>query len=990
MLRYATLETRKALRFRSAQRRMSRIFNNFSTPPAVSNNIRCLVSTTSNNNGAHRSFSTGKNNLGRGGKSSSQNAPVWTLPVATQEMASLLNQIGQLEPLPPVWSKRDIQRDGERNEICQAVVNWLDRAEHAVRLQQLLPSGKHGRELSHLLGQALAILSEIPPHMGGNNDILDSSLIHCQRILNLMLKWNLHWQPKHYGHVICAAVRESQWKYAADLFWKQVDPDASGFTPMDDSNNTILGLYAIARSDQVKGGAVAEHVMDAVQNMSMVSPTDQDNYVRWAGVALGRAGEWRACVDYLKNSYNSSRFGQPLVAAAMDACIICEKYDEALTLYDELVEGPLLAGGEWQWGGGSNILDPHCRNLAIQALGKNDSENSDSRAMELFRQIQDEGLPLSANVLCSVVWACEQHGNWINAVATMRTALEQKNDGEATMLSRMEDILISVMRTCNASGQFGVALLCCRLFEVRFLGVNSSDDPVSNLDANSVIEDSLLRVVASFDTREDLLIACMTSLCGLGCFKQAVGLFEITLPTHESNSGRLQHARECYRYAAKRSSMSEDSFQSPWEKAHMHIRRLTAALNDIEDERNDLSDTQRKILMAGLRRAMQCSTAARQPEAALLLASHVQSQLTKDGNSGSGIFSSFLSETADDSTESLEIVSDEAIFAETIRAYNEANHHERAYQLIQGSPWWESYSSIIDESGSKKESEPKHTDRWSPIENEVLRLLAVGERKDDAMALFQCLGPCSRTPETFLLMARMLSKLQDWAKLTDVYHLAMRNGCISVELTILAIKSVNESPSADGKLKVVRRLVRDAARLDGTTSQPWRFSQYWRLKRNIGFEYARLLMWWNDPETSKLKELEFAIGQFMERRESGFKPKNDVIRAIVSGARMHRKFIVTKKLDAIEGLTLPRSESEWIALLNLVQEEIKGESIRNDPRFIDQLSLALRAFGGNRECITLVNEAAIRHVRVGPVALQAASIAAEIEGIDIGRLSFLP
>lgn len=62
--------------------------------------------------------------------------------------------------------------------------------------------------------------------------------------------------------------------------------------------------------------------------------------IRAAGVALGYAGEGESFVTYFKSSYNSSRLGQPLVAAVMHACILSSRADEALVLFEELVSDP--------------------------------------------------------------------------------------------------------------------------------------------------------------------------------------------------------------------------------------------------------------------------------------------------------------------------------------------------------------------------------------------------------------------------------------------------------------------------------------------------------------------------------------------------------------------------------------------------------------------------------------------------------------------------
>ena len=58
---------------------------------------------------------------------------------------------------------------------------------------------------------------------------------------------------------------------------------------------------------------------------------------------------------------------QPLVAAAMHACILSDRHAEALAIFDELLCGELAtSASEWQWGGGEDRLHPACRDLAMR------------------------------------------------------------------------------------------------------------------------------------------------------------------------------------------------------------------------------------------------------------------------------------------------------------------------------------------------------------------------------------------------------------------------------------------------------------------------------------------------------------------------------------------------------------------------------------------------------------------------------------------------
>jgi hypothetical protein len=52
-----------------------------------------------------------------------------------------------------------------------------------------------------------------------------------------------------------------------------------------------------------------------------------------AGSALGRAGHWKGCVDFISRNKHSSELGQAFFAAMLNACYICEKYEVVLDVF---------------------------------------------------------------------------------------------------------------------------------------------------------------------------------------------------------------------------------------------------------------------------------------------------------------------------------------------------------------------------------------------------------------------------------------------------------------------------------------------------------------------------------------------------------------------------------------------------------------------------------------------------------------------------------
>ena len=231
-----------------------------------------------------RAFSTSKDSLkgdvsqnsrsssdrGRSRRTDGQSA--LQLSEARKDIAYLQHRLSKLGSLPPVWDVPTVyDSKEERNAIFQDAQSLMGRIEAAVKSRQLNPFGKHGRELSHLLGQVLVVYKQVATSHGG-----PPAFDACCNAMVLLQEWNLDIQPLHYACAVEAAARESKWKEAAEMFGIQIDPDATLHTPMEISENLVIGLYAIARNSQSEGGATADHVMDAVLSMTMVCPTFQD------------------------------------------------------------------------------------------------------------------------------------------------------------------------------------------------------------------------------------------------------------------------------------------------------------------------------------------------------------------------------------------------------------------------------------------------------------------------------------------------------------------------------------------------------------------------------------------------------------------------------------------------------------------------------------------------------------------------------------------
>lgn len=677
----------------------------------------------------------------------------------------------------------------------------------------------------------------------------------------------------------------------------------------------------------------------------------------------------------------------------MHACIICSRHDEAFALFSELVDGPLLAGSEWQWGGGSHALDPSCRDMAMRALGEctQETDSSSFVAMKLFREVEENG-PLSMDALKGVVRACERDGNWEDAVSVLHTMVDRCNDPSWLVTSDqlspilssepirkekpfsqqtiLEDVLSSVMRNCNASGRFGLALLCGRLVdvallsrEIKIISIGVAEN-AEHFGEGTELEQSLLPLVFGMSQSEDILVSVMVSLCGLGCCDRAVSLYEMALGLQERNgdevnpgpTSRWSDAEECCRYAQSLAADTDLSLEKAWESAHRHIHRLTAAAHSIANSGHEISPEQKDLLAFAVARTMQCCTAAGHPETGIYLAKRVDDVISI--HPVRGAVSSFfgLGEWArTDRSNDFNSYND-TILAHTIGAYR-ASGWDNEVPL-------ESRADVSTQSA-----------------NETLRALVTDRHFEDATVLYNEMDIEVRNPETFYIMAKGLASEKQWHGVGDLYAQSLSHGCLSEELGLLAMKSIVDS-SLDGrsKLRVLRSIISETSRISGVDAKQWQQLRYWTLKRALGWHHARLLMWWNEEDSSRRAELELAIQQFEERKTSLLKPKNDVIKCIVNGVRQLNE---GGEADSNEDFVSQRDRSEWRDLLLRVLDESSRTSVRSDPRFATDVVLAFRALHGNAECIEYLRDAVNRGVQISNTVLEEAINAAEEDG-DFG------
>ena len=185
-----------------------------------------------------------------------------------------LSNLKQARALVNELIKRlEMPESESQEEQQQLVLEAAKAALHSIIVNvdqgYLNPSGKHGKEISKFMELILYAYSQVI-------HLPDVTLFEdCEEILKTLEQWNLDVRSRHYEYSIIVANREERYKDAANLFLRQIDPEA-GYNPVNLSISNPQGLYSIARWAQQENEPVAEQVFNAVLQLSMVSSSDQE------------------------------------------------------------------------------------------------------------------------------------------------------------------------------------------------------------------------------------------------------------------------------------------------------------------------------------------------------------------------------------------------------------------------------------------------------------------------------------------------------------------------------------------------------------------------------------------------------------------------------------------------------------------------------------------------------------------------------------------
>ncbi len=653
-------------------------------------------------------------------------------------------------------------------------------------------------------------------------------------------------------------------------------------------------------------------------------------------------------------------FGQPLYAAFMNACYINGEFDMVHHLYHHMIHNPEMGGGgggivgndEWQWGGEFTNSHPLCIDLMMRAMNSdvsmhtgssvsNTSDDENNRkdiyalsqgATSIFRNIVENGGNITLDAIKGVLRVCENDENFEMAMDILQT-LQTYNDNQRhrnndngwaivdesteNFLYKSEpmtitgggtiestpiidgDILSSIMRTCNAAGEYCLSFLF--LLTTFTFGENSGGHSHINMDAlegygadtpQNIIKALLTHQPLLYES-EDLLHATNVALSGLKCTREASYL-EAEVASEVEQLDKTIALLDNLSDADTRVT----SGAVTWREAYRHMDRLLCAAGAIKETNCSLSKQDEYHLSVAVATMLRYSMECGQYNAGIMVAQVIANVASshKTSSMKDTVKSFFGLDNADDAGKKFWCTSDE-LLATMIQVYrHQIGTHESLMLFFE--EW--------DKSGSKLKSSVKggnSEENWIKSCNIALTLLFEQGNVDRARVFFDAIHPNCRTADTYLIMAKGHARLGKWTDVGVYYADAKRNNCLSERLALLAMEDISKS-TVSGKIKILRNVAEDIANLKDVKPGAWITDNYWELKRRLGFHYTRLLMWWNDPRETQARELRLASQHLDDCVKRGVTPHKDSLICIIKQASSYEAFDDDQSLKEIEPASL--------------------------------------------------------------------------------------
>ena len=572
-----------------------------------------------------------------------------------------------------------------------------------------------------------------------------------------------------------------------------------------------------------------------------------------AGKALARAGLWKDCLLLTTEKESIAKYGPSIATASMLACIEAKRYTDAIAAYDLFMSGNQSTASEYQWGGGTvTVVKPLCRDLLISSMGNVKKGGFSQDTMAIFKEIIEDDSSMSKAALLGLAHSLENDGDWQSSIKLLRgyidlvyrkrnpswrivpDALDVNRDDDDNTLSPYDqnnlltDILASVMCVCNREGQYGLALILCSIVDRSYASGLNLDGDLQMDDCSSTVRSILSQRIVS--ENQQILEVYLQSLYWLGCGSTVNELVSAA-------QSRYNDIEASTPWGLRHNDLPHGE---SWINASIAAGRVLEAMSSIRREQQRLSEESRLLFERGLARAMGHCIDSDQPSAALYLFEYASVILSagaeEDPTTLTGrvrTFFGFEDSYGDNTGEGLfqthttvdlkDLHLSDSLLGAVIKSYSKLGQYDKACAALDdGLISSKQQSSLMSQSNN----------------NTLEALLYVDIEK--CMSFLDSMDVRLVNPTTFSMIARHFAKNEMWPEIGEVYNRAKRAGCISEDLGLIAMQAVAEAELLDGKIVVLRGVVKDIVAVVGIKSDEFIKSRYWSIKRSVGFHYARV------------------------------------------------------------------------------------------------------------------------------------------------------
>lgn len=674
--------------------------------------------------------------------------------------------------------------------------------------------------------------------------------------------------------------------------------------------------------------------------------------------------------------------------------------------------------GQWQWGGERDRIDPLLRDMAMRSAGTSTGQSGSVLEFYKQCQEEDVTISLEALVgtiracerdgdvdgaillFCDMLsrssYSKQKNRGLVDGTTMMigdinddmsvdNSTAKLSLPSSSALQSTLYELLSSTMRTCNGKSLYGTSLFCLRLFELAYdeklrrLFQDENQAIMRNNNNNANIseqldgEKSLLFILSDKELSKRLLVPSLVAYSGLECYDTVLRICETVFEVADRQKSHQQEVqlsddviRNCrllneYVQRRKLKYGRNNSLGSPWSIADKELYRLMTSVDEMSSKKNRSSDIMtnkdRKNnndddnvdyvvrLRAALARTMKVCTYANQFDLSLRLLRWV------DGSTN--MSTTTIQESMYDKKQSglkqISNVKSQSDMAEQLLRYKDSVYAETIYAERMGGNYemgTEMFRTLLD----SKETE---LSQWKQSCSAGLEILITAGAGHDAVAIFKEMDPSAHSVRSYIVIGQFLQKEKKWDELTELYRTATEHGYMSEQLGLLAMNAVVSS-TVENRMRVLRLLVNENAQNVGLDPISWMRSRYWHVKRAIGFNYARLLMWWNDPETCHLDELNHSIIELETSISKGFAVRPEILRTILDGAKNVDIELIESNVERWHHI--PATYQGWVDLIETVLIESASStslssSVVHNTTFIRDVVVACQHLGCSKVCV---------------------------------------